>query len=141
MYPFEKKYKEAEERAKKALLKCRSLSEGQKQAVENALKEVFPDLTESESEDERIRKKLIGIFTNQSLCDVYNLKSKDVLAYLERQKEQKPTPNWMPSEEHLEALKYFVDKNQSTARAATGQWKEFTLLRELLNILVNLKFQ
>ena len=49
---------------------------------------IFPELRESE--DERIRKKLIGIFTNQSLCDVYNLKSEDVLAYLEKQKEQKP---------------------------------------------------
>lgn len=48
---------------------------------------IFPEL--AESEDERIRKKLIGIFTNQSLCDVYNLKSEEVIAYLEK---QKPNP-------------------------------------------------
>ena len=60
-----------------------------------ALESLIPEL--SESEDERIRKKLIGIFTNESMCNIYGLKSKDVLAYLERQKEQKPA-EWSEEE-------------------------------------------
>ena len=69
------------------------LTEGCREAIMIAIPEL------AESEDERIRKKLIGIFTNQSLCDVYNLKSEDVLAYLERQKEQK---HYCPSNDDLE---------------------------------------
>ena len=88
MYPFEKKYKEAEERAKKALLKFRSLSEGQKQAVESALKEVFPDL--EESNDERIRKEIIGFIQSQ-IEDGNSAGWDRWIAYLERQKEQKPS--------------------------------------------------
>ena len=72
-----KAYDEALERAKKMTSDLTNL-----QAIREF---IFPELRESE--DERIRKKLIGIFTNKSLCDVYNLKSEDVLAYLERQKE------------------------------------------------------
>ena len=76
-----KAYDEARERAKQVKLT------GMKENVA-AAEYIFPEL--AESEDEKVRKKLIGIFTNQSLCDVYNLKSEDVLAYLEKQKEQKP---------------------------------------------------
>jgi len=47
-------------------------------------------------------------------------------------------PHWKPSEVQVEAVRYFVNKHQSEAWAATGQWKQFTVLRELLGILEKL---
>ena len=87
-----KAYDEAIEEARKAIdcyaddYRCDHIT---KRDIVEIYADIFPELRESE--DERIRKKLIGIFTNKSLCDVYNLKSEDVLAYLEKRKEQKST--------------------------------------------------
>lgn len=47
-------------------------------------------------------------------------------------------PHWKPSEEQVEAVRYFVNKHQSEALAATSQWKEFIALRGLLDILQKL---
>jgi len=47
-------------------------------------------------------------------------------------------PNWKPSEEQIDAVRYFVNKHQSEAWAATGQWKQFTALRGLLGDLLKL---
>lgn len=45
---------------------------------------------QKESEDEKIRKQLIGFLSGRyALC---NINTKDAIAYLERQKEQKPLP-------------------------------------------------
>ena len=74
------RYEEALERAKKGL----------------PIDEVFPEL--KESEDEKIRKILIHIV--KGACDKYGIKYKGdeiteekLLAYLEKQKEQKPAEN------------------------------------------------
>ena len=82
-----KAYDEIIERAK-TMLAAGEVMYGKENNASQLITDLIPELRESE--DEMIRKKLIGIFTNQSLCDVYNLKSEDVLAYLEKQKEQKP---------------------------------------------------
>ena len=71
-YGNNSKYEEALERARKGM----------------PIDEVFPEL--KESEDERIRKALIRFFKNTH--DWVNLKydGNEIVAYLEKQKEQKP---------------------------------------------------
>ena len=66
------RYEEALERAKKGL----------------PIDEVFPEL--KESEDERIRKGLLEIFNKAQFGEWGKLKIKDIIAWLEKQKEQKP---------------------------------------------------
>lgn len=75
------RYEEALERAKKGL----------------PIDEVFPEL--KESEDERIRKFLVELVSNDK-ANNYNglykdrgVRFDDVLSYLEKQKEQKPIPS------------------------------------------------
>ncbi len=96
-------------------------------------------LEPKESEDEKIRKQLIGFFSGRyALC---NINAKEAIAYLEKQKEQKPAewseedekllnyaismtddeqvkrflrslrpqPHWKPSEEQMEILQYLCD--------------------------------
>ena len=57
------------------------------------LEEIFPEL--KESEDERIRKNLIELFhdtvSNDEIFSDYGLDKTEVLAWLEKQGEQKPT--------------------------------------------------
>ena len=65
------RYEEALERAKKGL----------------PIDEVFPEL--KESEDERIRKGLLEIFNKAQFGEWGKLKIKDIIAWLEKQKEQK----------------------------------------------------
>ena len=92
--------KTIEEKAKaydEALERANNFIENGDEYEKTVAESIFAGLRESK--DETIRKKLIGIFTNQSLCDVYNLKSEDVLAYLERQKEQK---HYCPSNDDLD---------------------------------------
>ena len=53
---------------------------------------------EKENEDEKIRKQIIGFFSGRyALC---NINTKEAIAYLEKQKEQK----WSPSEREMGAL-------------------------------------
>lgn len=86
-YGNNSKYEEALERARKGM----------------PIDEVFPELRESE--DERIRKALIRFFKNTH--DWVNLKydGNEIVAYLEKQKEQKPvhTAKEMWKEMRLEA--------------------------------------
>ena len=65
-------------------------------------KALAPEL--AESEDERIRKAIVE--TIKQCPDTFlNPKNRDeMLAYLEKQKEQKTAENWKPSEEQMEAL-------------------------------------
>ena len=69
------KYEEALERAKQGL----------------PINEIFPEL--KESEDERIRKALIHLINEQDgfLTAINGISVKDIIAYLEKQKEQKPS--------------------------------------------------
>lgn len=92
MNNYEKKYKEALERAKKNYDAAQDLSNDSEIGVEcfkNTLINIFPGL--NESEDEKIRKSLIKILneividTNYKELDIdYNIK--DMVAWLEKQR-------------------------------------------------------
>lgn len=76
---YEKKYKEAFARAK-------GMYEGRDDAELAAY--IFPEL--AESEDERIRRKMIEHFKSKTKETWCNMPVKGIIAYLEKQKEQKP---------------------------------------------------
>lgn len=80
-----KRYDEAIERAKKVLLDC--TSEEQK-----VVEYITPEL--KESEDEEIRKVLLGHFSRYQKEEVFlnNITMGDIVAWLEKQGEQKPNP-------------------------------------------------
>lgn len=64
-----------------------------------------------EDEDERIRKELIEYLTHRSEVTGFIDEDKDCkrwIAYLEKQKEQKPA-EWKPQPESLEALMYAIE--------------------------------
>lgn len=69
-----------------ALLKSQELSKEQKEKLEN----IFPEL--KESEDDRIRKGLITFFSRFPYNNMEDagINAKDVIAWLEKQGEQKP---------------------------------------------------
>ena len=89
---YEKKYNEALERAKQ--IRNGNPSSGTAIVV---CEQIFPELRESE--DERIRKWLIKtihlIGVDKDICADQETMDK-AIAWLEKQKEQKPTPDWMP---------------------------------------------
>ena len=74
-----KAYDEAIKRAKQLYV------DGMPQISRNTTEYIFPEL--KESEDERIRKALIRF--HKSTIDVDGIKGKDIIAWLERQGEQK----------------------------------------------------
>lgn len=85
---YEKAYKEALERAKAFELP----------EYKNIMVSIFPEL--KESEDERIRKALVRF--HKSTIDIDGIKGADILAWLEKQDEQKPildfkASNWYVS--------------------------------------------
>lgn len=88
---YEKNYKEALERAEQ--LYAEDCSAEAKDACEY----IFPEL--AENEDERIRKALIEHFTNYEVCFNDGTHSSNVLAWLEKQKD------WKPSEEQVGAVR------------------------------------
>ena len=95
---YEQKYKEALERAKKQLedAKIFDYKEGQiAYDIRTTTYAIFPELRESE--DERIRKEIISLVDESTaLRNVYDLRK--MIEWLEKQKEQKPINNIMPSE-------------------------------------------
>ena len=87
---YEKKYKDAQGRAK-AAIKVAEYPEEVRKVAET----IFPELRESE--DEKIRKTLIGYFTRKNeYRDVdelwEGLEIPDILAWLEKQKEEQQSP-------------------------------------------------
>ena len=57
---------------------------------------------EKENEDEKIRKQIIGFFSGRyALC---NINTKEAIAYLEKQKEQKPAEWSEENEERLDSI-------------------------------------
>ena len=80
MDTYEKKYKAALERAKSAIKEC-----GNNLGRIKMIESIFPEL--KESEDERIRKALIRF--HKSSIDIDGIKGDDILAWLEKQGEQK----------------------------------------------------
>lgn len=88
---YEEKYKTALKRAR--IWKDKSGMPKDKQGI---LDDIFPELAESESEDERIRETLIDYFKTykkQEECGIktfFGIPTDNVLAWLEKQCEQKP---------------------------------------------------
>lgn len=122
---YEKKYKEA--------LKDASYWMKEKPECKDLLKGIFPEL--AESEDERIRKGLIDIFNTALGQDFLQRKAglneKEVIAYLEKQKEQKPADEQFPPLEGLDAIKakYYDDgfKNgfdEGVESVKPAEWSE-----------------
>ena len=93
---YEKEYKEARDRAIKIIIKSRALSTEANFAVSYALSYVFPTAAGDKSEDERIRTRLIA------LVEAFGQgKYKDeMLAYLEKQKEQQPA-EWSEEDKRM----------------------------------------
>lgn len=85
---YEKKYKEALERAKGIINYYKECNRSDETAIED-LEQIFPEL--KESEDERVRKWLIKYFNkadfNGMLEYVNGIKSEDIIAWLEKQDE------------------------------------------------------
>ena len=101
MNTYEKKYKEALEKAKSMI---DDLRKGEDILAVSNLETMFPEL--KESDDERIRKELLESFKYQqreSRTDkewLNGIKLSEVVAWLEKQGEQKPIFNvvdWQPS--------------------------------------------
>ena len=85
---YEKKYKEALERAKeiKSKILLSHLSTESCKAVSEYIDTIIPEL--AESEDERIRKELIRVFRESGWTNLSeNLTIEEAIAYLEKQKE------------------------------------------------------
>lgn len=81
---YEKKYKEVLGHAKRAIENIPD------ESLANWLKNIFPEL--KESEDEKIRKAIVAFFECQDDNTTYSFVTKQsILAWLERQREQKPT--------------------------------------------------
>lgn len=82
---YEKKYKEALERAKLSRLQLLDIGE---EATE--IEHIFPEL--KESEDERIRKELIDFFSDSPDSDTFRgIPPSKIIAWLEKQGEIKET--------------------------------------------------
>ena len=85
---YEKKYKDALERAKSMI---DDLRKGEDILAVSNLETMFPEL--KESEDERIRKALIRF--HKSSIDIDGIKGEDILAWLEKQgKKPKKVSVW-----------------------------------------------
>ena len=88
MKNYEKAYNEALERAKSAIKDC-----GDNKGRISMIESIFPEL--KESEDERIRKVLVDFFKNYKTQEelgiktFFGIKTNDILAWLEKQGEQK----------------------------------------------------
>ena len=80
---YEKKYKEALERAKGLL---EGMDEGDYLASSEDIENIFPEL--KETEDERIRKELIAIYSVGAKVNAKtgDISDKDIVAWLEKQK-------------------------------------------------------
>ena len=111
-----KAYDEALEKAKELLDSPRTCFD-----IEQ-LKDIFSEL--AESEDERIRRKMIEHFKSKTKDTWCNMPVKDILAWLEKQKEQKPA-EWSEKDEEMlkdiiaeiEATKQYFFTHDSEGRA------------------------
>jgi len=103
-------------------------------AIRTTVYSLFPDLKESESEDERIRKALKEYFINSfqingvaAICGVH---IKDILAWLEKQGEQKPA--W--SEEDEKILNLIIARLHSHPNVEVEEYgKDYHWLNSLEN--------
>ena len=82
---YEKKYKETLEKVKGFLKRWEDVEEANSFLVLEEVKDIFPELTESE--DEKIRKSLITFFQRFPYCSIERAgtNTKEALAWLEKQ--------------------------------------------------------
>ena len=102
---YEKKYKEALERAKMIL--C-NVCEGSASA--NDIETIFPEL--AESEDERIRKAILGLTYIDGIEPILtkcSITARDIRAYLERQKDASKAI------EAVDRIDKYIDENVANA--------------------------
>ena len=125
---YEKKYKEALERAKKLY---------EQGTITETLSYIFPEL--KESEDERIRKALLELVhdtTGDELCVDYNVHKEDALAWLEKQEGcEHIRKDWL---EHIKQSWYkegFIDGKYSGVKEWT--MNDDATLKELIDFLEN----
>ena len=123
---YEKAYKKALERAKKNYDVAQDLCNGSQIGVEcfkNTLTNIFPELTESE--DERIRKRLIDLiykvyaFTNYITCVEYE----NIIAWLEKQGDKSITlPKWKYKNDNTPLLRdsIILNKYGCVAKSPSG---------------------
>jgi len=95
---YEKKYNEALERAReiKSKILLSHLSTESCKAVSEYIDEIIPELRESE--DERIRKGLLRHFKNKTKPYWNEIAVKDIIAYLEKQKDKMTAEEFESSE-------------------------------------------
>ena len=91
MENYEKKYKDALERAKNY---HKQLLDEDNPEWAGEIENIFPEL--KESEDEKIRKALIRY--HQSTINIDGIKGEEILAWLEK---QVPKPKWSDDDEEL----------------------------------------
>lgn len=110
-----KRYDEAKEKAA-ALYKASEPMSGCNVILET----LFPEL--AESEDEKVRKALIDFFGKSAKYggQTNGVYDKDILAWLEKQTEQKPT--WSEEDEHrLKDTIYFLDTAKKHYASSTEE--------------------
>jgi hypothetical protein len=73
------------------------------EGLQNWVRDNVPEL--AESEDEKIRKALLELFSNVDKKDWRGIPNEKIVDWLERQGGQK---QWKPSNEQIDALEHFV---------------------------------
>ena len=111
---YEKKYKEALERAREVIKNNPDFV----RITPQLMGEIFPEL--AESEDERIKKNLIELFhdtvSNDEIFSDYGLDKTEVLAWLEKQEK----PKW--SEEDEEELEIAIETLHEAGQHSSAIW-------------------
>jgi len=104
MIDYEKKYKEALERA-------REFQKSKDGLCVLTAESIFPEL--AESEDEKIRKRLIEFFKDwgETKSHCWGKSVNKILAWLEKQGKES---SWKPTKEQYEALDYAYDSCSDT---------------------------
>lgn len=128
---YEKKYKDALERASKYNF------DDAKQVVKDLITYIFPEL--KESEDERIRKEIIETFKNLGDGKIpVDINYADIFTWLEKQKDcEYIKKDWL---EHIKQSWYkegFIDGKYSNKTPKEWTINDTTTLNELIDFLEN----
>jgi len=127
---YEKAYKEALERAKKRF--DANPTDGYVGYGNEILKEIFPEL--KESDDEKIREALIMYFGDMQEDEPLGrgITNRDALVYLEKQKEQKPA-EWS-EEEHkrIERIIDVLDWAEEKGRISYSDFIDYSIILSAL---------
>ena len=105
MEDYKKLYEQSQESHKKTIERAISWAKGEHpecfSEAQKAIEFIFPELKESESEDEKVRKSLIDYFSNFHLQTFAGLDPKKILDWLEKQGKE---TSWKPSKEEMDVL-------------------------------------